>query len=79
MAKFAKVFDLENGEQVLVTACYDPIDEDFKLKMQTEFDGCTMATTEMAFDEGEEAMDVLHGFTMEKARAFRDDMLLLFD
>ena len=51
--KFAKLFDLEDGEQVLLTVEYDDDKDQYELIFKTDFNG---ATASMKLGYKEESM-----------------------
>ena len=73
MGKFARIIELENDEQVLLTVDYDHGSDEYELKMRTDFGYC-FAQVAMGFEEKEQAEKMLLDYTPEQAAKFRSDM-----
>lgn len=73
MAKFAKIIELENENQVLLTVDYDDEDDTFKVRIRTDLDGC-VAQISLGFDTEEKASNLLNIYSKEKAISFRSEM-----
>lgn len=71
--KFAKVFDLENDEQVLVVKDYDNDEETDIVTVSTDFETARAAMTyKFKNEEGQQKM--FDSFDMESAEKFRKAM-----
>ena len=68
--KFAKLFDLEDNEQVLVTVNYDDDSESHKLCIRTEFEKAT-AEMSLSYSEEKMALDALEKYTIDDAEKSR--------
>ena len=73
MAKFAKIIELENENQVLLTVDYNDDEDNFKVKIRTDLDGC-VAQISLGFETEEKATNLLHIYSEEKAILFREEM-----
>jgi len=54
--KFAKLFDLEDGEQVLVTIDYNDDEDHYELVFRTDFDG-VVAQMKLGYDDESKAVE----------------------
>lgn len=68
--KFARLFELENDEQVLITVTCDVDKETYNLTVTSIF-GEISAGLDVEFNEREDAIKVMNDYTLEKAIAFR--------
>lgn len=68
--KFAKLFDLEDNEQVLVTVNYDHDSEEHKLCIRTDFESAT-AEMNLSFSEEIKALKAFDKYTIEDAEKSR--------
>ena len=75
--KFAKVFDLENDEQVLVVKDYDNDEEKDIVTVSTDFETARAAMT-YKFKNEEVQQKMFDSFDMESAEKFRKAMSLDF-
>lgn len=75
--KFAKVFDLENDEQVLVVKDYDNDEEKDIVTVSTDFETARAAMT-YKFKNEEVQQKMFDSFDMESAEKFRNAMSLDF-
>ena len=73
MAKFAKIIELKNENQVLLTIDYDDDEDNFKVKIRTDLDGC-VAQISLGFETEEKATNLLNIYSEEKAILFREEM-----
>lgn len=74
MSKFAKLFDLENGSQVLVTREHDDDGEaPHGVAFRTDLDGIE-ATMTMWFEDEARADEVLEKYTLDAAETFRKNI-----
>ena len=71
--KFAKLFDLEDGEQVLLTVEYDDEDDQYQLVIKSDFDGAT-ATMKLGYKEEHLALEEMEKFELDRAKKFRATM-----
>lgn len=71
--KFAKLFELENGEQVLFTKEYNEEDDKHELKIRIESETLSLSTYIGSGDENtiDEALEKV---TIETADAFYNDL-----
>lgn len=70
MAKFAKLFELENEEQVLVQLHYDEDDDVFKLSSTTNVDG-TVGSISHGYEKEENAKKGFEKYDLYAAIEFR--------
>lgn len=75
--KFAKVFDLENDQQVLVVKDYDNDEEKDIVTVSTDFETARAAMT-YKFKNEEVQQKMFDSFDMESAEKFRNAMSLDF-
>lgn len=73
MGKFAKVFDLDNGDQVLVSVHYDDQEDKHKLVMRTDIDGIELEI-KLGYEKEDHALKILEGFSQKEAEDFRLDI-----
>ena len=73
MNKFAKLFDLDNDSQVLLTIDYNSKGDVFELKIRTDFDGFHPVTT-LSFEEEDKARLAMDKYEKKNAAAFRAEM-----
>lgn len=76
MAKFAKLIELDNDEQVLLTVNYNDDDDNFQVFIRTDFEGC-VAQIKLGFDSEEKANKVLETYSQEQAVKFRAEMVAM--
>ena len=76
MAKFAKLIELENDEQVLLTVNYNDDDDNFEVFIRTDLNGC-VAQIKLGFDSEEKANKVLETYSKEQAVKFRSEMVAM--
>lgn len=77
MGKFAKLIELENEEQVLVTLeASDGDDVKCELSISTDTEACR-ATIKMGFDSLEKGRDALERYNKTDAELFRKDIMKL--
>ncbi len=72
MAEFKRIFELENNEQVVVTVEQD--DEQYALKVRTDFLRTCEAQITLTLESKKTAMKALAGFSQKDAADFRDKM-----
>ena len=73
MAKFAKIIELENENQVLLTVDYDDDEDNYKVRIRTDLDSCVMQISS-GFETREKATNILNIYSQEKAILFREEM-----
>lgn len=73
MGKFARIIELENDEQVLLTVDYEHGSDEYELVIRTDFGYC-FTQMAMGFKEKEQAEKMLLDYTPEKAAKYRSDM-----
>lgn len=76
MAKFAKLIELDNDEQVLLTVNYNDDDDNFEVFIRTDLEGC-VAQIKLGFDSEEKANKVLETYSQEQAVKFRTEMVAI--
>jgi hypothetical protein len=69
--RFAKLFDLEDGKQVLLTLCYGMTEEEeeFSLKIETKIGTCMMIQL-VAFETEKEVLQAMDMYDKETAEGF---------
>lgn len=77
MAKFAKLIELDNDEQVLLTVNYNNDDDNFEVFIRTDLEGC-VAQIKLGFDSEEKANKVLETYSLEEAIKFRSEIVAMF-
>jgi hypothetical protein len=73
MGQFAKLFDLDGGEQVLVTKSYDEDEKTYNVALETEV-GDIQCRMSARFNDEEKAYDCFKNINAEYATSFRADM-----
>jgi len=76
MSKFAKLIELENDEQVLLTLNYNDEDDIFEVEIRTDLKDVT-ASIKLGFDEEEKALNMLEIYTEHSAIKFRQQMVTM--
>ncbi|WP_299163305.1 hypothetical protein [uncultured Tenacibaculum sp.] len=74
MAEFARLFELPNNNQVLLTLEYDNEDNSFEIKVRSEINGAT-ASLSFGFDTEEKALKMLEEFNLLNAKNARNEMM----
>ena len=74
MSKFAKLIELKNNEQVLLTLNHDDENDSFKVEVRTDLEGLT-ASINLEFDDEEKALNMLEKYTKESAIKYRNEMV----
>lgn len=69
--KFARLFELENDEQVLLTVMYDTDNETHILTITSIFGGVS-GEMKIEFNEKEDAITVMNDYTLDNAISFRE-------
>lgn len=78
MSQFARLFELENNEQVLLTSNYNDMDDKFEVEVRTDLDDCVAKIT-IVFDDPIKAYDYIKSHTMKTAVQFRQSMIDIFN
>jgi hypothetical protein len=74
MSKFAKLIELEDGEQVLLTLNYNDEDDNYEVKVRTDLNGAT-ASIKLGFNEEDKALELLEKYTKKDATKYREQMV----
>ena len=74
MSKFAKLIELENNEQVLLTLNYNDEDDNFEVEVRTDLEGVT-ASIKLGFNEEEKALKMLEKYKKDDAIKYRSEMV----
>ena len=74
MSKFAKLIELENNEQVLLTLNYNDKDDNFEVEVRTDLEGVT-ASIKLRFNEEEKALNMLEKYKKDDAIKYRSEMV----
>lgn len=74
MAKFAKLIELDNDEQVLLTVDLNDETEIFELTVRTEIDGMTLSIVP-DFPKKKQAIDAMNAYTKQNAESFRKQLI----
>lgn len=77
MAKFAKLFKLDNNEQILLTYNYNIEKDKFEVSIITPINDCITGMT-LGFISQENAFDFIENYSHEQAVKFRSRMEKLF-
>lgn len=75
--KFARLFELEDQQQVLLKSEYNEKDKSFILKLSTYIKGVT-TSTDFSFSSEEESIIAMNKFTLEQAIKFRRSLVGVF-
>ncbi|WP_435138868.1 hypothetical protein [Formosa sp. A9] len=78
MKKFAKLIDLENNEQVLLTIDYNDEDEMYEVETRTDFKGVAVSI-KSGFYKEQDAIARLETFSVDDAKRFREVMSRLMN
>lgn len=76
MAKFARLIELPNGVQVLLTLNYNHEDDNYELAIRTDLEDCS-AQIKLHFTKVEKAVSILETFSHDEAIKFRTEMLAM--
>lgn len=71
--KFAKLIELENNEQVLLTTDYNDDTEKHEVKITTDLETCR-ASIKLSFDKEESVIEILEKYSLKEAGLFRSEM-----
>ena len=74
--KFARIHELPDDEQVLLTVSYDSDSDQYQMTQKTHLNGCEVSIS-ASFTEEEDAVDAMNGYTYERAVDFRQRMIEL--
>lgn len=77
MSKFAKLIELENDEQVLLTVDYNDEDDMYEVAIRTDFEGL-VASIKLGFKEENKALETLKKYNEDSAVKFRQQMETMF-
>jgi len=78
MAKFAKIFDLPNDNQVLVTLDYNSDENINNITFRSKFKGID-GSVALGYDDKEEAQEVFDKVNQEQAERVIDDIIKLLN
>lgn len=78
MGKFARIIELDNDEQVLLTVNYKQDSDEYEVEVRTEFEGSS-AKVVTVFKDKEEAEHFMLNLPQEFAVNFRQKMSLLLE
>ena len=73
MAKFAKLIEIDNNEQVLLTVNYNDETEEYETCIRTDFEG-VVAQIKLIFKEEQMAIIAMEDYTRDQAIKFRNEM-----
>jgi hypothetical protein len=76
MSKFAKLIELEDGEQVLLTLNYNDEDDNYEVEVRTDLEGVT-ASIKLGFNKEDKALKVLDRYSKEDALKYRNQMVTM--
>ena len=76
--KFAKLFDLDNDEQVLLTCDYNDGDDKYELSIRTDFEA-GVGQIKLGFAEEEKALETMEKYEMTDAVKYRKSMSAYFE
>jgi hypothetical protein len=74
MKKFARLFDLPDGAQVLLYVVFNDEDNTYELKFITDLDGI-LAEIIAGYQTRERAIEALEKYTLEAAQKFHNNLL----
>ena len=77
MKKFAKLIDLEDNAQVLLTYMYDSDDDTHYLNLSTMYDDF-MGEMKLEYETEDAARKIMDDFSVEAARELRSKILQTF-
>lgn len=76
MSKFAKLIELEDGEQVLLTVNYNDEDDNYEVEVRTDLEGVT-ASIKLGFNKEDKALSVLDKYSKKDALKYRNQMVTM--
>jgi len=76
MTRFAKLIEIENNEQVLLTVNFNNELDNYEVSIRTDFEGCA-AEIKLGFDSEEKAQNVLETYSYEQAVKFRNEIIAM--
>lgn len=76
MSRFAKLIELENDEQVLLTLNYNDEDDNYEVEIRTDLEGVT-ASIKLGYDEEFKALETLKKYEKEDAEKYRQQMVTM--
>lgn len=77
MARFAKLIELKNNEQLLLVIDFNDSEDIYEISVSTDLDGCR-AKLKIGVESLEFAESMLNDYTQEQGELFRAEMLNLF-
>lgn len=78
MAKFARIIELENDEQVLLLLEEDQYEDTFNLVVRTDV-GPLVGRVTYGFSEEKKALEGLEKYSMDQAITFRKSIVEMFN
>ena len=76
MPKFAKLIELKEEEQVLLTIDFSDEDDVYEVSIRTDVNGMS-ASAKLGFKEEQKAKDMMKSYAPEDAKKFREQMVVL--
>ena len=76
MSKFAKIIELEDDNQVLLTYSYNDEEDSDELQIRTDVKG-TIAKITLGFSSEAEALRAMENYNLSRAIDFRNQMIKL--
>ena len=73
MSKFAKLIELDNEEQVLLTLNYNDEDGNYEVQIRTDLNGAT-ASIKLGYNEEPKALETLKKYNKQDAEKYRLQM-----
>lgn len=73
MSKFARVFELENDEQMVLMVKYNAETDKFDIAICTDVDDAFIELTIGNISTREKAIDIMNAYTIEKLIALRNE------
>lgn len=77
MAKFAKLIELGNEEQVLLTNIYNSDNDMYEVHVRTDLETC-VAQIKFSYVSEDEASKMLNNYSLKQANEFRSEMEKMF-
>ena len=76
MSKFAKLIELGNDEQVLLTLNYNDEDDIYEVEIRTDLEGVA-ASMKLGYDEEFKALETLKKYGKGDAEKYRQQMVTM--
>ena len=73
MSKFAKLIELDNEEQVLLTLNYNDEDDNYEVQIRTDLNGVT-ASIKLGYNDESKALETLKIYNKQDAEKYRLQM-----